>query len=279
MHDADGIAVRTMSAVDSTGDAFSTVFQEFLRRPVPGNGRSCGSRRRLTRWPFVAMGLLACAASHAEWTSTGQLRFASNYIFRGYAKSDDNPVVQIHAGAAHDSGAFGGVWATALDYGGAQLEFVPYVGVQRNLSADVRVEAVVSGYIYDAQVFGRNVDYAETTLGIDWRNLLSARLSAAFDSYGSKETTFNAELEGRYPLNDVAELVAALGYDAITLVTDYDVVYWNVGLRYFLGAHVVAELRYFDDAYVNEFHRGGRDSPFSAAETSGRTVFSISIGF
>lgn len=215
----------------------------------------------------------------ADITTTMLARFSSDYLYHGYTKSDDHPVAQAHAGIAHGSGVYGGAWMTAVDFGGAQFELVPYVGVQHALPGGLRVDAVVSGYVYEAEVFGESADYVETALSLDWRGMVTARGSVAFDSYGSGHMTAAGELKARYPLTDVLDVGIGVGYDALAKATTYDVAYWNVGLSYFIGAHVVADLRYVDNAYLNEVVGPGVVDRFAPAEVGARAVLSLSVGF
>ena len=215
----------------------------------------------------------------AELTTTALARVSSNYLYHGYTKSDDHAVVQAHAGVSHPSGIYAGMWLSQLDFGGAQVELIPYVGAQTTVAGDFRFDAVLSGYVYDAKVFADDADYVETSASIDWRGLLSARISVAFDNYGGGHTTAAGELKGRYPVTDVLDITSGVGVDELAAVTAYDVIYWNLGLSYYLGKHVVADLRYVDNVYMNEVHSAATKSRFSAAEVSGRAVLSISIGF
>lgn len=126
----------------------------------------------------------ACCATtpaYGELTATALARVSSNYLYHGYTKSDDHPVVQAHAGLRHSSGLYTGAWLTQLDFGGAQLELIPYVGAQRKLGGDFRLDGAVSAYVYATKVFGQRADYVETSTSLDWRELLNARLSVAFD--------------------------------------------------------------------------------------------------
>ena len=153
----------------------------------------CASRGQLgrteLRLSMALLALLLAAPAGAEWRPTALLRFASSYVYHGYDKSDDHPITQAHAGVADDTGVYGGLWLTQLDFGGAQLEAIPYLGAQRQLGAALRVDAVLSGYIYDSNVFGRDADYAEASVALDWHRLLSVRVAAAFDSYGGATHT------------------------------------------------------------------------------------------
>ena len=228
---------------------------------------------------MALLALLLAVPAGAEWRPTALLRFASSYVYHGYDKSDGHPITQAHAGVAHDTGVYGGLWLTQLDFGGAQLEAIPYLGAQRQLGAALRVDAVLSGYIYDRNVFGRDADYAEASVALDWHRLLSARVAAAFDSYGGATTSFSGDLKGRYPLTDVCDAVTSAGFDGLARATGYDVAWWSAGLSYFLGRHVVADLRYVDQRYVNEIHLARGESRFTAAEMGRRAQFSLSVGF
>ncbi|MBX9606054.1 MAG: hypothetical protein K2Y51_07505 [Gammaproteobacteria bacterium] len=232
-----------------------------------------------TRLLTFLLAVAGASTAQAEWRPTALLRFATSYVYHGYDKSDGHPVTQAHAGVVDDRGVYGGLWLTQLDFGGAQLEAIPYVGAQRQLAPDLRLDAVLSGYIYDANVFGRNADYSEVSLALDWRRLLGARVAAAFDSYGGAATTPSAELTARYPLTDVCDLVASAGFDNLARATSYDVGWWSAGARYFIGRYLVAELRYLDQRYVNEIHLPQGESRFAAAEIGPRAQFSLSVGF
>ncbi len=225
----------------------------------------------------VCAGLAAPAA--AELSTTALARFTSNYLYHGYTKSDDHPAAQAHVGLAHGSGAYGGAWLTAVDFGGAEFEFIPYLGVQRALPGGLRLDAVLSAYVYEAEVFGESGDYVETSVSLDWRGLVTARGSVAFDSYGASHNAVAGEVKGRYPLSDVLDATVGIGYDGLAKVTSYDVVYWNAGLSYFIGRHVVADLRYVDNVYFNEISDPGVHDRFAGAEVNARVVFSLSVGF
>lgn len=248
------------------------VFQARLKPPTrpPRESRA---------WAAMCACLGLSAPAAADVTTTALARFSSNYLYHGYTKSDDHPVAQVHAGITHGSGVYGGAWMTAVDFGGAQFELVPYVGIQRGLPGGLRIDAVVSGYVYEAEVFGEAADYVETSLSLDWRGLVTARGSVAFDSYGSSHTTAAAELKARYPVSDVLDLGVGVGYDALAKATTYDVAYWNVGLSYFIGEHVVADLRYVDNTYCNELVGPHVVDRFAPAEVGARAVLSISVGF
>jgi len=271
MEDAGGARDATRAAVSVYDPSAPVRYPAAQLSPRPW--------RRLRTFAAVCVGLCPLMPAQAGLTTTALARFTTNYLYHGYTKSDDHPAVQAHAGVTHGSGVYGGLWLTQVDFGGAQLEAIPYLGAQTTLAGDWRFDAVLSGYVYEAEVFGRNADYFETSASVDWRGLLSARLSVAADSYGSGHVTAAGEVKGRYPLSDVVDFTCGAGFDNLAAVTTYDVVYWNVGLSYFLGAHVVVDLRYADNAYINEVHSGDAEEHFARAEVGGRALLSISVGF
>jgi len=252
--------------------AFAILFDSSTKSPT-------SPLREPLAWLALCAAFGLSSRAEAAFTTTALARFSTDYVYHGYSKSDDHPVAQAHAGLAHSSGVYGGVWMTAIDFGGARSEFIPYIGVQRALGGGFRLDAVVSGYLYEADVFGESADYVETSMSLDWRGLLTARVSAAFDSYGSSHTSAAGEFKARYPLSDIVDVSAGAGFDELGEVTTYDVLYWNAGLSYFIGSHVVADLRYVDSAYFNEVSGPGVIDRFGSAEAGARVVFSISVGF
>ncbi len=143
----------------------------------------------------------------------------------------------------------------------------------------MQLNGVLSGYLYESAVFGHNANYSEVTLSADCRDLISGQLSIAYDSYGSGHNSATGEITARYPLSDVFEITGGAGFSKMAKVTGYDVMFWNIGLRYFLGAHVVVDMRYVDNVYFNEVHGSQAGLRFEEAEISGRAVISISLGY
>ena len=228
-------------------------------------------RRRLA----LLLQILALPVSAADLTTTAAVRFTTDYVFRGYSKSADHPAIQAHVGVSDARGVFGGIWLSQIDFGGATLEFQPYLGYRRELTADLRLDVVAVGYLYDRPALGRRADYAETALSLTWKELVTLRASTAFNTYGSSVATGNLEWSGRYPLSDILEITGGMGFDGVVLVTDYDVIYWHAGARYFLGQHLVVDLSYLDKAWTREdFHPkpGGR---FDHIDSNGRVVLSV----
>jgi uncharacterized protein (TIGR02001 family) len=127
----------------------------------------------------------------------------SNYIYRRYTRSDDEPSAQLDLHLSESHGLFAGAWFSRVKMDSARIEINPYAGAQYILTPDWRLEAALQGYLYSRHVFNRDADYAEAYATFHFRDLLSARLSLAMDAYGSGHGIVDAELLAQYPITDV----------------------------------------------------------------------------
>jgi len=233
--------------------------------------------------PAVAALLLALGApeGHAagDLRGTALVQWTTDYTYHGYTKSDHGPAVQLHGALSHAGGAYAGAWLSQVDFGGAALEVLPYVGLHRALHADLSCDAALGAYVFDDRVFGHTANYAEVYARCDWQQWLNMRIGYAPDAYGRGHALHSYELGARWPLSDVLEATAGGGYVQARKLFEYDVVHWGAGLRYFVGGHAAFELRYVDSHYVNELAAATHTSPFEALQADDRFVFSLSVGF
>lgn len=81
---------------------------------------------------LVAASLLAVTGPVAAETTWNGISFSGNatigtdYVFRGFSQTNENPTIQGGFDAAHESGFYAGVWASNVDFGenAATLEAV-----------------------------------------------------------------------------------------------------------------------------------------------------------
>ena len=141
----------------------------------------------LPMWVGLLYLLLGFASVKAEWH--GELSFRSDYVYRGYSKSQGDPVVQGLIDYQSKSGFFGGLGLSQVNFNDnananrAQLEIKPYLGGIIPLSVDWRAELSVSGYLYNGNVFGQNGDYAEFGASLHYQDWLSAKIAVAPNAY------------------------------------------------------------------------------------------------
>ncbi len=198
---------------------------------------------------------------------SGSARVTSDYVYRGYTRSDNGPAFQGNADYEHASGWFGGVWVSSVDfstmdiehdalespeeeaaegnYPAATIEISPYVGLDAKLDRSWRLQGVVAGYIYDGRVLDTRYDYYELYAQLHYLEQFSLRLGVAPNAYGYQQTGMNVDVQAKYPLTDVLELSAGAGYDTVTAVPGYSQLYWSMGCRWYLSSHIALEARYY----------------------------------
>jgi uncharacterized protein (TIGR02001 family) len=129
--------------------------------------------------------LLLVAPSSADWH--GELSFLSNYVYRGYSKSQDHPVVQGNLDYQDDSGWFGGLGLSQVNFDKmsdhANVEIKPYLGWTLPFSAGWKTELSVSGYIYDGKIIAQDADYVEFGVALHYQDWLSGKISVAPNAY------------------------------------------------------------------------------------------------
>jgi uncharacterized protein (TIGR02001 family) len=222
---------------------------------------------------------------YSKWS--GQVRLVTNYVYRGYSKSNAEPAAQGNLDYGHEaSGVFMGAWVSSVDFlseevsGHAHVEVSPYLGWHWQLHDDWRLDTTLVRYIYDGDHFGDSLDYNELYLMAHFRDMISTRFAVAIDAYGQGAPIFNYEVQGRYPLLDNLEASTSLGFEQAKEAIEYDYIYWNAGFTWFVHSHVALDLRYYDARITDETSlHGTGHAPFDLPSIDHNIVFAISIGF
>ncbi len=210
--------------------------------------------RRGVILPLVAS--LLAPTAHAEWS--GELRLLSDYLHRGYSLSRGEPSVQAGLRYQSTSGWYAGASLSRVGFddelGDASVEFRPSLGYSQALDPDWRVEAGLSAYTYDDDVFGRQSAYTEFHASVHYREWLSATAYVAPDAYGRKGDVTTAELTLRRDLLDTLQASGGVGYTRAASLLEQNYPYWNLGLSWFPARRLAVDLRYVDAAIHS--HRG-----------------------
>ena len=217
---------------------------------------------------------------------SGSVTGTTDYIWRGYSKSDGKPVVQANIDYDFRSGIYLGAFASTVNFSDhrfenrSTVEFRPYLGFAYKLSEDWRFNTAWTRYIYDGKIFGQTVDYNEFYFYSHFRDLLTLNLNFSENSYQQKHMSFNSEITGRYPITDSIEISSTVGYNKQKKVLQYDYLYWTSGLTVHFSRNIGVDVRYFGGMYASskkeellphwEFHPHIVDH---------RLVFSMTIGF
>jgi uncharacterized protein (TIGR02001 family) len=231
----------------------------------------------------VSLGILILiAANPCNADLKGILTGTTNYVGRGYTKNQNDYAIQGNLDFEHKSGFYLGASASNVNFGdrhfkdSSRVEFAPYLGYTHKLSDDWRVDVQWTRYLYNGKIFGRQADYNEFYLFVNYRDLLTLRAGASDNFYSQGKVTGDYELTARYPLMEHLEISSGVGYSQVEEVLEYDYLYWNTGFtaRY---KHFAADLR-----YMHAFEATTADETtwkYNPEVLHATFVFSISVGY
>lgn len=208
-------------------------------------------------------------------------QFSSNYVYRGYSKSDNNPIYRVNADYSHPIGLFGGLWLSRVDFGDKQsrnrsnLEIYPYLGYHYAITQDWHLEATFSRYFFSGWIAGKPSDYNEYGASIHYRDWISARVDFADNTYNRGGSATNLEITGRYPLTSFLRASAGIGYNNATPALEYTTLYWNLGVTLFYR-HAALDVRYVD---VYDLATSHNPNSLVLPDLNQNFMVSLSLGF
>jgi len=246
-------------------------------------------RARLCRLTLIGCALLlprlAWGAGTVDHAVSGLARLTTDYIQRGYSKTEDGPSVQLHGSAAAGrrwTGLHAGAWLNRVQLGGARWEAVPYVGWRRALGRDWQVDGTLAGYLYDEPFEAaatREAHYGDAHAALHFRDWLSVRAGVAIAPYGFGGSAPELDLSLRHPLSDILQVSASLGHAWLDDFAGYAVTHYAVGLGCLLGTYLQADLRWHGAVTSADRPSAPAHTFFERLLIDDRIVGSISISF
>lgn len=221
---------------------------------------------------------------------------STNYFYRGYSKTGNEPSGRINVDYEHQSGVYLGTWISRVKFNNNRLsdlpnlEFYPYLGFNFKLAENWRSEVLVSRYLYDGKFYGRSLDYTEYGWQVHFSDLLTFSTAFANNAYNRGQDAWNYEATGRYPLLQNLELSAAVGYNNASPLAysangrlyetgnppnKYQTLYWNIGASWYIKNWAL-DFRYVDASY-NSFNNVNARTSLAPLNT--HFVFTVSVGF
>jgi uncharacterized protein (TIGR02001 family) len=247
-----------------------------------------GTNHAIYLMVFMFNSALVAAQNENDSKLSGTVTYATDYIWHGYSKSDGKGVFQANLDYQHKSGFFGGVWVSQVDLGDgnikvrgnrlfndvSRVEIIPYFGSTFSISEGWHGDIHWRRYIYDDNFFGKLGDYNEFSASLNFRDLLTANISVTDNGYDRGGIYADYELLGQYPLNDLINFSAKVGYVQSREALNFDYLYWDAGLSFYYQ-FIGLDFRYFNSARLNrkDEERGG------FTEVKPTFVFSVSLGF
>jgi uncharacterized protein (TIGR02001 family) len=160
---------------------------------------------------IAASGLAQTAAAPASaFTTTGNLSFTSDYVFRGITQNGGKTALQGGFDVAHTDGLSAGVWAANVNWANTTLEVDAYAAYGFSLTKDIAASVGYIGYIYEGNsaLNTSELNVSATAYG------LTAKISyATTDYFGiAGSGTKYYELNYAYDVAAVKGLSLALHY-------------------------------------------------------------------
>jgi uncharacterized protein (TIGR02001 family) len=197
----------------------------------------------------------ACALAAAVLTATGasaqegpevawNVGIVSDYVFRGFSQTADDPAVQ--GGVDATAGSFyGGVWASQVDFGDGTDAEVDLYGGYRTEMAGFDVDFGAVAYLYISAPALASYDYVELKAAAS-RAVGPVTAGAAIywtpNFYGVDDEATYVEANLAVAAADKWTVSGAIGQQWLDVNEDYAA--WHAGVTYAASDHVAIDVRY-----------------------------------
>lgn len=184
----------------------------------------------------------AQSAPEVAWNAT----VASDYVFRGFSQTNEDPTLQ--GGVDATIGAFYvGAWASNVDFGDSTDAEIDVYGGYRGEAAGFAFDVGVVAYAYVGAPAGDDYDYVEFK-GAASRAIGPATIGAVIywspDFFGIDEEATYVEANIAFEPAPQWTVSGAVGHQALDVNADYST--WNAGVAYAFTDNVAIDVRYHD---------------------------------
>jgi uncharacterized protein (TIGR02001 family) len=205
---------------------------------------------------------------------SGVATIASEYIYRGQAVSAHHPALSLGLDYEHDSGVFGGLWASTIDLespaGTRDIELDYYLGYYFEPGESLSLSALVLRYTYPGQPGPIDYEHTELQLSATFLDRYTLEFAYSDDMYGLGEPGRHFELRGQWPVATYWVLGAGVGLNDPNVLNTPSYLHWDAGVsaRY---SRLTMDLRWYDNEdIVGAFQRWSAGS---------RLVLSLSVAY
>lgn len=196
----------------------------------------------------LAAALLTAGAASAQSAPevAWNVGMVSDYVFRGYSQTDEEPAIQ--GGVDATIGAFYvGAWASNVDFGDDADAEVDIYGGFRGETGGFAFDVGAVGYGYVNAPDGADYDYLELKAAAS-RAIGPATFGGAVywspDFFGLDGEATYAEANVAFAPADKWTVSGAIGHQWLDVNEDYAT--WNIGVGYAVTEHVAVDARYHD---------------------------------
>lgn len=194
----------------------------------------------------AAATLFAASAASAQTPDVAwNVAVTSDYVFRGFSQTDEDPAIQGGVDVTFGSGFYAGAWASNVDFGDDTDAEVDIYGGYRTEAAGFALDFGVIGYLYVNPPSGSDYDYVEFKAAAS-RAVGPVTVGAAVyfspDFFGLDEEATYVEANASFTPAPKWTVSGALGYQALDVNDDYTT--WNAGVAYAITDNIVIDGRY-----------------------------------
>jgi uncharacterized protein (TIGR02001 family) len=206
----------------------------------------------LTAVAACAVAAPAFAQEESGWSFSGNVALTSDYVFRGFTQTLEEPAIQGGFDAAYGM-FYAGTWASNVDFGiDENLELDVYAGIKPTFGP-VSTDFGVVGYFYPgAGDAGAEYDYFEGYAKASIAPIEPLTLGAALyyspEFFGETGDAYYVEANAGYAITDSLSASGAVGYQDVedgVLGGEDGYTTWNLGATYTLAGFGL-DLRYHD---------------------------------
>lgn len=199
----------------------------------------------------AAVGSLALAGVAQAQDSSPTFAFNvganTDYVFRGFSQSDEDPSIYGGVDATLGMG-YAGVWVSTVNFGnGTDAEFDLYAGVKPTVGP-VNFDLGVIYYGYVDQPSNSNEDYWEGKIAASvpaGPATIGAAVYYSPEFFGKTGEAWYYEANAAIAIPDTKfSISGAVGRQEIDKAADYTT--WNVGAGYAVSDKVSLDVRYWD---------------------------------
>lgn len=164
----------------------------------------------LAALPFAASAQDEESESSGPFTFSASATLTSDYVFRGISQSQEDWALQGELAFEHESGFYGGIWGSSVDFipddasyldeDGANVELDLYVGYSWDLADKWVGDVQVVRYVYPGTNEGVDYDYAELIGSVSYDEMITATIGYSNDVYNLDDDGIYFGLSGSYGL-------------------------------------------------------------------------------
>ena len=187
--------------------------------------------------------------------------------------TNGNPALQFGLDYQHDSGWFGGAWATTVDmsssFGRRYFEFDYYAGFHVDTDSNWTATLTLMRYTYPGATGRYDYDHNELLLGAAWNNRYFVELGYTRDLYGLDRIGKYWALRSEWPLNEIWMAGVGLGGNDFSDVGTSHFMYWDLGVTASVSRFSF-DFRYYEHEPTDGFILGPRSAKpqFAASVTA-----------